>query len=417
MPETERRSVQAIGSETRSVFGGYDVLCYFVPGSTLLGSIFAFEWAASLARCGVGASFLACSPQTPVYSTLTTVFRLQTGSSAFQDALIAATLLLLAYVVGHVVASVSAFTIDRMYVSQGFGYPIQHYLAIDNPDTEKQLDRCFVKGTMFFLNAYLLLRYLALPGVLSLDTLLPNILPTIFPQFASPQNLILSARIASAALMTGIVAYGATRVTRVLRRRSNNWKRIESESVAVRVLVKALAWLVWCFAQPSRLVTSPIGNVARTLRNVDTGTSEAFRARLRQLTNSEAAEMTSAAYWLPYIEIRRYDPSSVALMENWLKLYSFARNIATAFYTAFIYCSFWWLAQGERLHAAREQDLVLVQTIPPILFAGAFLMLQRYFFLYADYYTKFLIRAFAYPRDRRVQLQGEASGNPDSPGE
>jgi hypothetical protein len=388
-----------VADTARSAFGAYDVLSYFVPGVTLLGALCSYEWHAHSALCGATGRNASCDAATPVLSGIGTLLRLNSTSSTLQDALAIFSILLIAYVTGHVLASISAYAIDRTYVALGVGYPLQHYVGVDSPDNETQLRRCFYKGCMFWINLYLILRYFALDGILPLGSLVPRLLPTFAPDLASKENISLGATLAMYVFVAGVSSYAISNLLKFLAP-AIGFPDAFAKALWLRRSNQFLEWLVWTFEKPAKLVTYPVGNASRTLRKLDDETATAFKVRLERATKSTSSVRTSLAYWLPYIEIRRSDPPSTAKLDNWLRQYSFARNLSSAFYCSFLYCEFWWLSQSESMELARTSDLVSLQLIPPILFVASFLLLQRYFFLYSDYFTKFLIRVYAFPPRR-----------------
>ena len=137
----------------------YDVLGYLAPGATFVLSLYGFEfWIHHRAQT-------ALSIHTPVY----TLIRLSLPPSG-EGGWALATLFLIGlvgvcYVLGHIIASISAFFIDRMYVAKGHGYPFRLLLALPHQADENPLTVPFYRALFFWTNVYLLFRFLGLDGV------------------------------------------------------------------------------------------------------------------------------------------------------------------------------------------------------------------------------------------------------------
>jgi hypothetical protein len=77
-----------------------------------------------------------------------------------------------------------------------------------------------------------------------------------------------------------------------------------------------------------------------------------------------------------------------------LRLYSFARNLSAAFYVAFLYG--YAILALNAVSIPDHQASYIAVLIPAAYLFGSLVMLSRYYYLYANYYTKFIIRAFFY---------------------
>src|SRR2546425_2633251 len=137
----------------------YDVLGYLAPGATFVLSLYGFEF---WIHHGAATPFLI---HTPVY-TLIQLALPPSGEGAWA----LATLFLIGlfgvcYVLGHIIASISAFSIDRMYVAKGHGYPFRLLLGLRPAPNENPLTVPFYRTLFFWTNVYLLFRFLGLAGV------------------------------------------------------------------------------------------------------------------------------------------------------------------------------------------------------------------------------------------------------------
>lgn len=376
-------------SSGRSPFQAYDVLAYFVPGASLLGSVAAFEAAVCrTADCGVG------NVRAPVSSVITSLFKLQTNSELVSDLTVIALILLLAYVGGHLVASVSASTIDRGLVAKGLGYPLQRLVGAQQHTVSSVMTRHLWLGMLFFVNLMLMMFYMSAPGVNSSVAVLPASVRPWVERVYQVEHLLLGAAVVG----TGTVAALIARIWLIgVDGARPKWLAIFSSSTLGKGLSGiARSWLR-AYSLPSRLCIAVIGRTSGIARGLDTETSRRFVKRTEGLIGkSGEAWSTSSAYWYALLWIRRHDPGSVAPLENWLRLYSFARNLSCAFYLAFVYAVGWLQINGQVL--TRAEPSVFVVGLPLLILASSFAMLHRYYYLYADYFTKFLVRAYSNPK-------------------
>jgi hypothetical protein len=109
-----------------------------------------------------------------------------------------------------------------------------------------------------------------------------------------------------------------------------------------------------------------------------------------------AATAGTTNFWLAYMHMMEKSPTLGAIATNWLRLYAFARNLSAAFYLFFIYAFLWlWI------HSAAITDWGAYRTGVLLAFplgglALALIMLTRFYYLYASYYTRFVFRSFVY---------------------
>lgn len=416
---------------------------YLIPGASLLAGTVTLEW---IAKHQVPESV---GLRTPVLSALEPLLKFE-SNVWLRDGFVIVLIVLASYVLGHLVAGASAIFVDRLYVKRGYGYPLQHYLGLDKPSEAVTCTRNFYRALMFWFNLYLVVGYLALPGSLP-DKIVPDSLAEVLPKSSfSQQNFKIAASIVGWILLgivvTGLlldqlrsgkggrVAGSSTReaeefrselakrlrlYVEKLRSKLANlpWPNVEGlrSTLAdlLRLLYIILAWLLKITAKPSRTITSAIGGASGTLKALDDATIQAFTKRmndhLKRHPDGDHESTDSSRYWYAYIAVLREDPKAVPLLDNWLRLYSFARNLSTATYGVALYGVFWWLAENRKLATANEDVLQAIQATPLLFLIAAVLLLQRYHYLYCDYYTKFLIRAFAFPpKSSRTESAAEA---------
>ncbi len=366
----------------------YDVLGYLLPGGAFVVTVLAFEsWARETAVAHEGATL-----HTPIYTLLDRLFSSGTGTDwvlqIFAVLMFAATI----YVAGHLIASVSALAIDRTYVAKAHGYPYEQLLKITS-SSRSALSADFYRALLFWLNVYLLLRFLALPDAVPLRRFLPSLLTELVPETLSQARLASVALWLSWLLVVLIIAKFVAGIETV--RRDGALKKYVKSRFSVW-LIRALKFLVYMAAAPSYLITNPVRRCIRSAQCLDEPTIEAFKSGLRRMLGFAPPEQSSSTYWYAVLLLRDRAPHLCPPIDNWLLLYSFARNLACALYLSFLYCFIWWFEHAGKLEFANPVDKNVLFALPLIIWASSFVMLLRYHYLYVDYYTKYLLRAVAY---------------------
>jgi len=362
-------------SDVRRSLTAYDLLGYMLPGTLLLASIFAFEWWASHVHTGQG------TLHTPVLTVLGGVHDFWPRTSWVLDIIALGVFASVTYVVGHMVASISALVVDRVYVAYAHGYPFRYLLSIEDPGPSNL--REYLRGMFFWFNLYMLLRYLGLPGGVAPPDFLPEPLTSLFP------NALSASRINIASFIIGWLMVGAT-VVELVGSSASKWQILPRISSIVRATTLALLRV---FSAPARLITRFFGMFLNARRRLDQPTSSVFKERLPKVLGFKPALEESSTYWYAALKVREAPAAIAEPAENFLRLYSFARNLACAFYLAFFYGYVWWFNTYAILEVQNPTDRLTLYVVP-LLFWGAFLMLLRYYYIYVDYYTKYLFRAF-----------------------
>jgi hypothetical protein len=63
-------------------------------------------------------------------------------------------------------------------------------------------------------------------------------------------------------------------------------------------------------------------------------------------------------------------------------------------YLAFLYIVVWWISNGMEIQRLPEASRAILAAITLGLFGCSFAMLMRFYYLYADYFSKYVLRAF-----------------------
>lgn len=379
--------VQQSISDVRRSVTAYDVLGYFVPGSVFVFAVSLFEhWSRSAAT---SPSLVSVPVNTALHAVLSGVASASTWPAQVV-VLLAATIS--CYVVGHLVSSVSAIAIDRFYVEKGRGYPFRRFLG--DHGTSREITASFARGVFFWTNAYFLLRYLSLQGAIPLNRLFPWPLA-----YRLSDNTLAMERLALAATVSGyaFVVLSIVWITAVSLTISR-WDavvRIRDSDSGRRLLV-GLTFVSYVLSVPERFVAVLLGKLTHSRRPLNQRIVDRFWAEAERAGIGLVRDDYSSAYWFAAMSVREGSPPMSELADNWLRLYGFSRNLGCALYLAALYCGLWWLNVGTLMEFSTDHQRQMSFAIPLLLAIGAFLALFRYYYLYTDYYSRFLVRAVAF---------------------
>jgi hypothetical protein len=260
------------------------------------------------------------------------------------------------YVIGHVIATVSHVIIDRVLVDGVVGYPVSHLLRLPRRTRE------YVESTYKYLfglfNAVLLM-------------------PVLFNSNELVQRLITIL----------LVLIGLIIVLRfvVMIVRADPWRR---RTVVPRIAAKK--W-VRVYLWPAKYVIDPVIGFSQRLLGIDKRFPGQFireyKGLFRREFKMEPAQVGSENYWLPFFYVSTKRPSSTGMINTWLHLYGFSRNSAAAGYMSAALITVCVYAYPDIRNEAARIQLALLLCVAAVL--GL-----RYWLLYSTYYTKNIIRSF-----------------------
>ena len=209
--------------------------------------------------------------------------------------------MLLLYVLGHFVATISHIIIDRVLIDGIEGYPINFLLDIP------RVTRHYSESTYKYL--------FALYNLLL-------IMPVIVGDY-STLHFLLKILLCSIALLI------LQRVVIMLVRTTDAGK--------ARAHTLGDYWIFRTFLLPSNYVIDPLIGFFRRLLGLDRRFSDSFIAVYKDLFHQRfsplvADDVGSDNYWLPALHAISRNPSHEKMLQTWLHLYGFARNASAAFY-------------------------------------------------------------------------------------
>jgi len=262
-------------------------------------------------------------------------------------------IVIIIYVIGHAVATVSAVLFDRMIVSGIFGYPFVNLLGF------KKKRRIYHEAAYKY---FFILLNLAL------------ITPLLNGKFAST-NMVITILV----FLMGVIAL--SRFLLEVMRKFIKEERIQA--VGNREIVRLL--LV-----PDRYFLAPILEALSRMMHTDKALPKEFINRYEELFRKqfgmEAKDAGTENYWLCYFKATSGNPYHTGTIKTWLHLYGFARNVSCASYIMAAGLTAWIFFKGDNSLSVRV--LLLIAT------ANAWVFFIRYWMLYYMYYSKSIFRIF-----------------------
>ncbi|SIN65421.1 hypothetical protein [Algoriphagus halophilus] len=339
-------------------FNSYDVFGYLIPGSIFLVTIYVFDF---WAKKTMGFK------HNPIY-TLFELFRppnfdgSQNSFSSFEAVIFILITLISVYLLGHIISIISSFYIDRVLIKKGHYYPISRFLIGESKNT---VASNAVKSNFIFINVSLSISYL-----------LSGIYISLAYSVYSPTTIIWHSLICFCYLISIIGL-------------------ILSISYTKHFTFWELPQKIYNY------LTLVLKNIVGKGHDMSDSTIEIYKEFVEKKLRLDPLNPNTDVYWMTYLYVSRKSPSAVRTLLNWLHLYSFSRNVATAFYLSFIYSI---LSIGLNSHQVSSNSFgnfgkfnVLIGLIIPFMFlCCSFIFLLRFYYLYNSYYSKFLVRSAVY---------------------
>ena len=164
--------------------------------------------------------------------------------------------------------------------------------------------------------------------------------------------------------------------------------------------------LHYLFAWPYDKITYIYSVLIRTRETFDDKFIDKYKTYFKENFNYEPEDARTNNYWFTFLFVSERSALSNSLINNWLFLYSFARNLSTTLLLLFIYAFASLMSQADitKLHG-------YILFIPFMCFLAYFIMLTRYYYLYKNYYTKFIIRSFVFQNEISSSKNTYSAGN------
>lgn len=339
-------------------FSLYDVFGYLIPGAMFIVSSYFLE--------SIVFKYYECNLRIhyPIHRFFEETYPSNVIDNLSISLIYLFFLTIFAYVIGHIIASFSSLFNDRILVRKGIGYPYETLLQIKNSAANPH-SRNFYRGLYFWSDLIMISYYL------------------FFINFSKlKSNLILFDIIAFILICVSIwivlVIIGKICYSFIIRR--NKAKRPFLEKVFA------------IFSKPTGIFSNTISEYLNTKKPFDKEFIEKYKIYYNETFNLSWESSNTNNFWLPYIYIVNKSPIMSNLASNWFHMYSFSRNLSTAFYFSFLYCILYLSFQYSEI----TKICFLIKLYPISLLLISLLLLIRFYFLYYGYFSRFVFRSFIF---------------------
>lgn len=342
-------------------FNIYDFFGYIFPGA-YTGLMILLVSSKSNSRLG----FLIDKANNIVYR-----------SDSLLSSILSATLLIIvAYALGHIVATISHIAIDRLLVNSVLGYPMDRLLQNEMESSAQRAKRS--TGSYIFLSLLLMLIGPVWFYHFGISSSLNEMSFDQFQGVCHPRYYVLLGWLL---LLLLVIRGGHAFLS------SPQWSKFSSSMFANTcwncVINIYSAPARWLFLPLLHMVESFIG----TDRRVAPDLAKGFQAKFKERFDLDATKIRTESYWLAFFHLNRRDGSAIPLLANWLHIYSFARNMAAACFALLLYILY-------RLHTMKTGDREVLLVTYVLNFYLMLFFLLRYWMIYYTYFTKSIVRLF-----------------------
>lgn len=297
------------------------------------------------------------------------------------------------YFLGHLIGAISHILYDRMLIRNCIGYPFPYLFKSGNPPTPLS------RGIYFVLFVCLGL-VLIIPGCLELffvywrwehaifwgssDTIDWKLAETYVAYFAI---FVLSVLCLIFVLLIDI------KMRCVEPAGNSRMKRLRSFLLRIEPLLKDI------FFMPFRRLTATDSFVSDYI-------VEKFRTNMKKEYKIPLENQNSDVFWLATMSLS-HCPTIESKLNNWLNLYGCLRNYGCSFLllSIIIVSNHWYqIFVTQQVTGLKGSRILLLSIIVTIV------LFLRYWIIYYSYYSKYIIRAYAYS----MQDDDENKKNGDS---
>jgi len=333
---------------------GYDLLGYIIPGSLFIIIIYALELV-------ISSHDKQKSIITPVYSTITSL-QLTNAKSLFPAIITIFILLVISYIIGHLIASIASFIADHMFIQKGHGYPYENLLGLRHATySDHTFSQGFYLGNFFWINLYIIVKFISfytgspnpyyIPRVIAVYVLLAILIKITYHQKIAWHDKIKSSRVG-----TSIVQF-----------------------------------FTLIYPLPYFVVQNMILSAFKTNTEFNPEFITNYSIKFKRRFGLNYRDAGTNNFWLSYIYVIENSESASPLLTNWLRLYSFSRNMAFTFFLVAIYTLVNLKIQRELFLSNPIKGLHILVLLSISL---SYIFIIRYVYLYYSYFSKFTFRSF-----------------------
>lgn len=348
----------------------FDLHGYLAPGGTLLLLCYLFEVYARKFYLEAADTLV-----TPMYFVFNSGVQnvLLAEKTSWVTALVVLVLFTgVAYVAGHVIASLAHGVIDEMLMTRGGSQPYCQLLGIGKSTSRGRRVANFNRGLFFWVNVYLLVRFLELVDISSLRWLPQP--PTWIAYWLGWLLLVVFVVLLLAELVWQYLGW------RIARMRM------------FRACMRGLDLLNQAFAWPFNMSI----HLGQRFISANECFPEAFRAlykkHFRKRFGVSSEKAGDINFWFCQFYVTDKSSSQGISLGTWSRQFVFTRNLAFGFYLPYIYAILWLAAHRDIEHKANS----LMPVLPLLCLVVGFLLLVRFFYIYYNYVHRYTYQAFVY---------------------
>ena len=330
-------------------FREQDVIGYLVPGTLFLLGLYLYDEIFKLDQ------FDSFAKQLPTIITDYTKLPGFISLGTF--------FLFLAYTTGHLISLLSSALIDKLIMERTQGYPFQRlFNKVIGLNTYTRRMKQFYKVFLLFL--WFAMFLVAMYGYNAKTILL--FIPCIIVLFSKLTMSLL-----------------------FLRHVDDPWSLKSEDHPALKIANSSwsyfFVWILWPFVKIYNIFSKGVLSAFRMSKPFHVEIQHKFIKKFKDTFDLDPTAVDTEVHWLTYSYLHQNDPSSIKVIRQWLHLYTFARNLSTAFFLLFLYG----LVMNNHIdEKSMGRIWILVTWIGFLLFG------LRYYYVYYNYYSKYIFRAF-----------------------
>ncbi|MHA1395679.1 MAG: hypothetical protein ACTSRZ_19425 [Promethearchaeota archaeon] len=357
-------------------FSIYDIFGYLIPGIIFLLMIIMFDLVLIKYANNINKDFIP-KLKTPAYS----LFKITYSEKIIENWVFSIAyliiILIVAYVIGHIIASISSLAIDNTLIKKGYRYPFYKLLKLKSTSKEKFMND-YTKGLFFYINVFLFLIIFTITQIKLITDisyyLIFAIILIIYLGILSRHLYIYVTFIRKKNIFSGQNWFDKI-----------NMKIIEIIIVYLNIFIRLFNFSYYYFA-------NSLSNAFRTRESFNDDFINIYSKNFKKLFNLDYTNAGTNNYWLCYCFLIDKKKEISNLIKNWLYLYAFARNLSISFYIAYFYSLFLIIINKNLI----LNKLNILLSIPTCFLLLGIIFLLRYYHIYHSYYTKFIFRSFLY---------------------
>jgi len=358
-------------------FSIYDIFGYLIPGITFLFVILIFDLLLIKYVNNINKDFIS-KLITPTYS----LFKITYSEKIIKNWVFAIAYLIIimmgAYVIGHIISSISSFAIDKILVRKGYRYPFHTLLKLESTSEEK-LMKDYTKSLFLYINIILFLIIITISQIKLITAISYYLLFALI--------LFIYLGILSRILY---VSVKWIREKKIFSRQ--NWFNKITTKILEKIKLYSEFFIRQIFSVLYYSITNTFSNTFRTRESFKDDFINIYSKNFKKLFNLDYANAGTNNYWLCYCFLIDKKKEISNLIKNWLYLYAFARNLSISFYIAYFY-SLFLVIINENLISNKLNIFLL---FPSCFLLLGIIFLIRYYYIYHAYYTKCIFRSFVY---------------------